>query len=338
MCFRVAITRIQVALVLAVMASRAFADDSKNRDVVGAEALFAEGRRLMSSGNYEAACPKLADSEALDPAPGTALNLAVCYKKQGKLATAWAAFQSAQALATRAGQNDRAKAAKKEAAALEPKLSRLTFAVPETSQVPGLEISCDEHAILASAWGLPLPRDGGGHDIVASAPGRVTWRTHVELKESGERLSVEVPKLEEVPSSPSALHRSPPATHPEAQNRGPSAGQLSATSDAETAQGSAWSTPRVIGLTVGAAGVATIAAGGVLAAVATSKFDTAKGEHGDARASDSATAVHMANTAGVVMGIGAGVAAIGVVVWFVSPNAQTQVGTNGREVLLRGSF
>ena len=178
-------------MALAVVSQTALSDD-KNRNVVSAEALFSEGRRLMAAGNYEAACPKFADSETLDPAPGTALNLAMCYKKQGKLATAWAAFQSAQTLAVRAGQNDRARAAKNEIAALEPKLSRLTVSVPELAQVPGLEIRCDDGSILRSEWGLPLPRDGGSHEIVASAPNRKEWRTHVELKESGQRLKIEI--------------------------------------------------------------------------------------------------------------------------------------------------
>jgi hypothetical protein len=323
-------------MALAVVSQTALGDD-KNRDVVSAEALFSEGRRLMAAGNYEAACPKFADSETLDPAPGTALNLATCYKKQGKLATAWAAFQSAQTMAVRAGQNDRARAAKNEVAALEPKLSRLTVSVPEPAQVPGLEIRCDDRSILRSEWGLPLPRDGGSHEIVASAPNRKEWRTHVELKESGQRLTVEVPKLEDAPSVPEA-GATAAAPRAAAQTTNTSSAPISTPSEAESPPRTPGQAQRVIGLAIGGAGLATMVTGGVLLIVAKSESNRAIDEHGIARVTDSTDAVHLANNAGVVIGIGAGVAVVGAVVWLEAPRTQTQVGTNGRELFLRGRF
>ena len=79
-------------------------------DAARAEELFAEGRRLMAAKDYAAACPKFARSQALDPAPGTALNLATCYERAGKLASASVAFKIAQAFAEArrpAGARDR---------------------------------------------------------------------------------------------------------------------------------------------------------------------------------------------------------------------------------------
>src|SRR5215472_11856203 len=114
-------------ILLATLSFPAVANAQKSADAARAEALFAEGRKLMSSGDYAAACPKFADSQALDPAPGTALNLAACYEKAGKLASAWAAYKTAQASAEAAGQRARADAAKKKAAALEAQLSRVTI-------------------------------------------------------------------------------------------------------------------------------------------------------------------------------------------------------------------
>jgi uncharacterized protein HemY len=76
-------------------------------DKATAEALFAEGRRLMSSGNYATACQKFAASQKLDPALGTSLNLADCYDKSGRTASAWAESRDAAAAAHRVGSKDR---------------------------------------------------------------------------------------------------------------------------------------------------------------------------------------------------------------------------------------
>jgi hypothetical protein len=168
-----------------------------------AEALFTEGRRLMAAGDFAAACPKFADSQAIEPAPGTALNLATCYEKAGKLASAWAAFHTAQAVAQTAKQVDRARAAAKRADKLEPTLSHLIISVSPEAQVPGLEVRCDGEPVRQPEWGVAVPLDGGGHDIEASAPGKKTWKTHVELAASRQDLSVDLPALEsEAPPPP----------------------------------------------------------------------------------------------------------------------------------------
>jgi hypothetical protein len=55
-------------------------------DAVRAAALFEEGRRLMAAEDYAAACPKLAESQALDPLPDTAFDLGICYQKASQAA------------------------------------------------------------------------------------------------------------------------------------------------------------------------------------------------------------------------------------------------------------
>ena len=341
-----ALTGVLVALA-ATTGRSAHGDDGKNRDAVSAEALFAEGRRLMASGNYAEACPKFADSETLDPAPGTALNLAACYEKLGKLATAWAAFQSAESLARRAGQYDRASAARERASALEPTLSRLTVSVPDGSLVAGLEVRCDDHPVLMSEWGLPLPRDGGAHQVAASAPGRKTWQTRAELQPSGQQLVVTVPRLEDAlpaaaePPAPPSL---PPPVAP--SSRVPSGAETAAAPTASApaasvavpARGSPQHTHRTIGLAAGGAGIATILAGAVTWVVAKSQYNGATNEHGPSRVDDSARAVHLANAGGLLVTIGAAMTVSGGVLWWTSPSSPARVGTDGRELLLRGSF
>jgi hypothetical protein len=51
---------------------------STTETAAGAQALFVEGRRLVAQGQYAAGCEKLDQSEKLDPAPGTLINLADC--------------------------------------------------------------------------------------------------------------------------------------------------------------------------------------------------------------------------------------------------------------------
>src|SRR5690348_15501816 len=76
-------------------------------DKATAEALFSEGRRLMASGDYAAACEKFAASQKHDPGLGTSLNLADCYEKSGRTASAWAEFRDAASAAHRVGSKDR---------------------------------------------------------------------------------------------------------------------------------------------------------------------------------------------------------------------------------------
>jgi hypothetical protein len=77
---------------------------SAQTDPVAAQALFDEAKRLMASGNNAAACPKLAESQRLDPGVGTLLNLGECYVKIDKLSRAWTTFLEAEAVALREGQ------------------------------------------------------------------------------------------------------------------------------------------------------------------------------------------------------------------------------------------
>ncbi|MEO8874495.1 MAG: hypothetical protein ABI461_02820, partial [Polyangiaceae bacterium] len=49
-------------------------------DTAAAQALFSDARKLMNDGKYADACPKLEESENLDPGMGTMYNLGDCYE------------------------------------------------------------------------------------------------------------------------------------------------------------------------------------------------------------------------------------------------------------------
>jgi hypothetical protein len=91
-------------------------------DKVSAEALFDEGRKLMAAGKFADACPKFEASQELDPGVGTMLNLADCYEKTGRTASAWAEFRETVSAAHNAGSRDREEIARGRANDLEQKL------------------------------------------------------------------------------------------------------------------------------------------------------------------------------------------------------------------------
>src|SRR5258706_2634131 len=64
-------------------------------DKAAAQTLFDDGRKLMAAGKFGEACPKLAESQTLDPGVGTPVNLADCYEPGGQTASAWTAFLEA---------------------------------------------------------------------------------------------------------------------------------------------------------------------------------------------------------------------------------------------------
>src|SRR5260221_10377355 len=105
------------AFVLANLApTRAFA---QQRDPAAAQALFDQARALTRQGRYAEACPKLLESNRLDPGIGTQFHLAECYEQNGQVATAWATFLDVASQARAASQFDREKAATKRATQLE---------------------------------------------------------------------------------------------------------------------------------------------------------------------------------------------------------------------------
>jgi hypothetical protein len=119
-----------MALGIAVLTviSPALAQEPKDR----AQALFDEARRLMREDKHAEACPKLKESQRLDPGMGTQFRLAECYEAIGKLEAAQSAFREVADAARQAGQAKREAVARERAAAIEAKLAKLK----QTSQKP----------------------------------------------------------------------------------------------------------------------------------------------------------------------------------------------------------
>jgi hypothetical protein len=176
-----------------VAASPVFAGSNEE---AAAEALFMEGKRLMAEGKYAQACPKLAESQRLDPAVGTSLNLGECYEKNGQTASAWAAFRSAASLGRKDHQEEKERVARERAAAIESRLSRLTIIVSPEAKASNVAIKRDGVALLEASWGTSIPIDPGQHTVEATSPGKKPWSKTVELAVAGGAVTVTVPALE----------------------------------------------------------------------------------------------------------------------------------------------
>src|SRR5262249_34298098 len=137
------------------------------RDPAGAEKLFSEARQLLDASKYAEACQKLADSHQLDPAIGTLLNLAQCYAKIGKTATAWATYREAAGAARASGQAEREMKAARAAQALEPDLAKCNITVPEGAAAKGVEVTRNGMLVPKSLWGTSEPIDPGEYLIEA---------------------------------------------------------------------------------------------------------------------------------------------------------------------------
>ena len=165
-------------------------------DSAAARALFSEGRQLMSAEKYSEACPKFEESLRLDPGMGTQFNLAHCWEKIGRSASAWAMFLDVAAAARAGNQPQRETAAKERAAALEPKLTRLRVVVPEPA--PDAKIFRDGQEVGKAAWGTAMPVDPGDHVIRVTAAGKKEWTQDVKVPPSSRTFSVTVPALEDL--------------------------------------------------------------------------------------------------------------------------------------------
>jgi serine/threonine-protein kinase len=208
-------------------------------DAALADSLYAEGGKLMEAGRWAEACPKIEASLKLDPGIGSTLRLAYCWEKLGRTASAWSMYNETEGMARKVGDK-RADEAAKHAKQLEPLLSRLVLDVAPENQAGGVEIRRDGKVIDPVAWTSGIPIDPGTHVLEASAPGRLPWKTTLNIEAKPGPTSVRVPALEAAPAMPN-----PTAT--------PDAAPF-------------WGTQRVLGVALGAVGLVGIGVGSAFTA------------------------------------------------------------------------
>jgi hypothetical protein len=163
------------------------------RDRAAAEVLFQAGRDALERGDWKAACARFEESNRLDPAAGTTMNLANCSEKLGRLAKAWELYRSA--LEALPADDDRVSVATERARALEKRIPYLTIRLaPGTA--PATRVERDGIELGRASLGLALPVDPGRHLVKVISVGRSARSYTVELAEAERReLTVEAGEL-----------------------------------------------------------------------------------------------------------------------------------------------
>lgn len=130
------------------------------RDPARADALFRDGREAMRQRDFEVACARFAESQSLDPAPGTLLNLADCEEKLGRLVTASKHVQAA--LAELPPRDDRARIARERLATLGRRVASVTLRLAPGTPPSG-RITRDGVDVTPAELGVPERTDPGNH-------------------------------------------------------------------------------------------------------------------------------------------------------------------------------
>ena len=190
-----------LGLAVSVASTSGFAQSHEDRAT--ALALFAQGRELVTASNYGAAAIKFEAASKLLHTFGILLNLADCYEKLGRTASAWFTWRKARSVARAARREDDEARAIEHERLLEPKLAYLTLSVA-TPAPDALQLFRNGVLVPEAAWNGPLAVDAGAHQVVAKAPGFAAVELEVTIRD-GERQSLTVPSLK----PESALGRTP---------------------------------------------------------------------------------------------------------------------------------
>ena len=297
------------ALLLCASARVAHADPTPQEKIL-AQSLFDDGRAKMQAGDFAAACPKLAESYRLDPAPGTFLNLGLCHESEGRLATAYAELSEALSRAIRDGRSDRQKTAREHLAAIAPRLSKLKLSVG-ASAPPDLKVEVDGIVLARAAWDVAVPMDPGQHVLVASASGRLPKQMPITVEADGSTKEIEIGELEVDPNFHAATATPPPPVEAPKPPPEPPPKRSSPL--------------RTVGFVTLAAGGAGLIAGGIFGGVAASTWSSAKDKcpNGacptDATVADGRRAGTFADVATVSLIVGGVLAAAGLALVLVAP-------------------
>jgi hypothetical protein len=264
-----------------------------------ARTLFEQGRGLVKAGRWAEACPKLVESQRLDPGIGTLFNVADCHEHTGKPATAWVEFSEVADLAKQAGQGEREKIARDRARALDPKIARVTLRA-SAPLAAGSDVTLDGRPIGTAALDLPVPLDPGPHKVAVVENGRATEKDFDIAANAAGAIEVTLP----APAAAPAVAVLPPPEPPRAAS---------------------WHRPVAIG--AGALGLTAIGVSVALGFVATGQWNDVRGRCPANQCAPSAYSgwEESRTTAAIGTGVfigGAVLVAAAAVLWFLDPQRE----------------
>lgn len=297
-----------------------WAPEARANDPATAQALFDQARKLMVQEKYAEACPKLEESQKLDPAGGTQLHLALCREREGRIATAWALYQDALSAAKRDKRLDRAKIAQERIEVLGPRLPKVRVKVaPGNRGLRGFRLMRDDVAVGEAQWSESVPIDPGAHVFRAEAEGRKPWSQKYDVPTEPRETTVEVPELEV------DAHAGEVATTPRPDDKKKGVSYEDATRG---------DTQRTLGLVAGGIGIAGVVVGSIFGLVSISKKNEADQQcHGPnftqcpttQGVDDGKAALEAGNISTIAFIAGGALIAGGAILYFTAPDAATPV-------------
>jgi hypothetical protein len=242
-----------------VLAATTWTEAARADDGGTAQALFDKGVADLENGRPDSACPALAESQRLDPRPGTLFALADCEVALGKIASALGHYHEYIGWVSRLAEDqqtrhaERVALARAQVEALGAKVPTLVLSLSPSAPA-GTVIERDGVALQGAALGVALPIDPGEHVIVSRAPGRAEERLTINVA-IGDAKQLELPFRPEAP--PSTAPVPPPVTE-----------KTTLASDLESApSGDDGSSQRTLAYVAGGIGLAGIVVGAVTGAL-----------------------------------------------------------------------
>lgn len=167
-----------VALTLAFLAGTAFAQSPA--DLKRARAQFQRGIELEQAGNYTEAIQQFREVGQVRMTPQVRFHIAFCEEGLGRLVTALGGYDLALAEADTVGPEFKSE--------VETTIARLRERIPKLfiERGPGADaalVQLDGIDLGASSIGVEVPLDPGPHKVTATAPGYHPYDATVELKE-----------------------------------------------------------------------------------------------------------------------------------------------------------
>jgi hypothetical protein len=276
-----------------------FVSSARADEAMTAEVLFNDGVRLMKAKDFATGCPKIAESQRLEPRPGTLFTLAECLAGEGKLATALARYEeylrvfSRMTPAEQGKQRGRDGIAKSQRDALSPRVPQLKIVLPPEAPA-GTKVKKDGVELGAATLNTWLPVNPGKQVIEIELPDGAKKRSEVSLPEGRQReLVLDLPQT--------TAKSSEPVTTPVESEVRPKKTKKDDTLG--------W-----VALGIGGAGFLTSAITGVMVLGKKSTVDENCGIGGDEKAcnAEGKSAADSAQTLGLVSTIGFAVGVVGV--------------------------